>query len=378
MINLGRIILIDHHAHSLLSDFSQLDAIGFRQAFSETRSLAMLQSHAQHSIHYMHMLRELSEYLDVEEDEEKILEMRSRLEKTDYVQMLFDDASIGGLIIDAGFRKDDMLDLDHFSSRSERPIYQCVRIEAVIEESLRQSDSFEEMHAQFVEGLSNPSGPKTVAFKTIAAYRGGLEIDSVDVNVARTNFSELKAAGKHGRALRIMRGPLYHYLLRESFEMAQQLNLPVQIHSGLGDLDADLRDSNPWCFRNILENRKFSKTKFVFLHCYPYVREAALLASLYSNVYMDLSLALSLVSSQAGSLFADAIAVAPSTKILIATDGHSVPETYWYASHSARRALSSVLSYLIGNGFVNEGQANAIAERLFHKNAQDLYGLSDC
>jgi hypothetical protein len=107
MINLSRIILIDHHAHSLLSDFSQLDAIGFRQAFSETRSLAMLQSHAQHSVHYMHMLRELSEYLDVEEDEEKILEMRSRLEKTDYVQMLFDDASIGGLIIDAGFRKDD-------------------------------------------------------------------------------------------------------------------------------------------------------------------------------------------------------------------------------------------------------------------------------
>ncbi len=377
MINLSRIILIDHHAHSLLNDYSQLDAIGFRQAFSETNSLSMLQLHVQHSIHYMHMLRELSEYLDIEADEEKILEMRSRLGKTDYVQMLFDDASIGACIIDAGFRKEDMLSLEKLSRLCGRPIYQCMRIESVIEDCLKTANSFEEMQADFAEALINPGGPKVVAFKTIAAYRGGLEIASVDVNVARTNFSELKALTKQAGTVRITKSPLYHFLLSEAFEIAQTQDVPVQIHCGLGDADGDLRETNPWCFRNILESRKFSKVNFVFLHCYPYVREAALLASLYSNVYIDLSLALSLISPQAATLFADALSVAPSTKILVATDGHSVPETYWYASHSARRALSSVLSFLIGNGYVNENQAMEIADRLFHKNAQNLYRLSD-
>lgn len=377
MINLSRIILIDHHAHSLLTDFSQLDAIGFRQAFSETKSLSMLQSHAQHSIHYIHMLRELSEYLDMEEDEEKILEMRSRLGKTNYVRMLFDHASIGGSIIDAGFRKDDMLSLEKLSILCGRPIYQCIRIESVIEDCLKNAHSFDEMHSDFAEGLNNPSGPKVVAFKTIAAYRGGLEIDQWDVNAARTNFSELKTLSIQAGTVRITKSPLYHFLLSEAFEIAQTENVPVQIHCGLGDADGDLRETNPWCFRTLLERRKFSKVNFVFLHCYPYVREAALLASLYNNVYIDLSLAVSLISPQAGTMFADALSVAPSTKILVATDGHSVPETYWYASHSARRALSSVLSSLIGNGYVNENQAMTIADRLFHKNAQDLYRLSD-
>lgn len=373
MINLSRIILIDHHAHSVLKDFSQLDAIAFRQAFSETSSLSMLQSHAQYSLHYMHMLHELSEYLDMEDEEAKILEMRCRLGKTDYVQMLFDDASIGAVIVDAGFRQDDMASLEGFSVLAARPIYQCVRIEAVIESVLQTTNSYEEAHHEFLKRLTHPSGSKTVSFKTIAAYRGGLSIDQADKAAAQKNFSQIKSDQESKGPVRIHRGALYHYWLRLAFEVAQQLTVPVQIHCGLGDADADLRETNPWCFRNILEERKFSKTNFVFLHCYPYVREAALLASLYNNVYMDLSLALSLISTQSGSLFADALAAAPSSKILIATDGHSVPETYWYASHSARRGLASVLSYLIGNGFVNEAQAMAIAERLFHKNAQELY-----
>ncbi|CAN5588736.1 amidohydrolase family protein [soil metagenome] len=377
MIDLSRIILIDHHAHSLLTDFSQLDAIGFRQAFCESNSLSILQSHAQHSIHYMHMLHELSQYLDVEEDEEKILEMRSRLGKTDYVQMLFDDASIGGSIIDAGFRKDDMLSLEKFSALCERPVYQCIRIEAAIESAMATADSFNEMHENFVKELTSPVALKTVAFKTIAAYRGGLQIDVVEKTAAQADFAEWKYSTNDKRRPRIARGPLYHYLLSEAFGIAHQLDVPIQIHSGLGDADADLREANPWCFRSVLESRKFSKVNFVFLHCFPYVREAALLASLYNNVYMDLSLAVTLISTQAASLFADALAAAPSTKVLVATDGHSVPETYWYASHSARRALASVLSDLIGNGFTNEEQAMAIADRLFHKNAQELYRLSD-
>ncbi|HEY9677396.1 MAG TPA: amidohydrolase family protein [Drouetiella sp.] len=378
MINLSRIILIDHHAHSLVNDFSQLDAIGFRRAFSETSSLSMLQSDVQYHLHYMHMLHELSEYLDIEEDEEKILEMRSRLGKSDYVQMLFDDASIGGSIIDAGFRKDDSIRIESLNAVFERPVYQCLRIEALIEEIFERVDTFSDLCDELTKSLSQKNNPRTVALKTIAAYRGGLELSEVTHAAAKDNFDEQKqTVAKSKNKFRVFRSPMYHYLLARAFEVAGQQHFPVQIHTGLGDADANLLEANPWCFRGILENRKFASVNFVFLHCYPYVREAALLASLYKNVFIDVSLAINLVSAQAASIFSDAISVAPSTKILIATDGHSVPETYWYAAHSARRALSMVLSHLIGNGYIGEAQALLIAERLFHKNAQSLYRLSE-
>jgi predicted TIM-barrel fold metal-dependent hydrolase len=164
-------------------------------------------------------------------------------------------------------------------------------------------------------------------------------------------------------------------LLFEIFELAQRNNSPVQIHSGIGDRDSDLRLANPLLFRPILESRRFSKTKFVFLHCYPFVSEAAILSSIYNNVYFDLSLSLTLNSSQAKLLFEDALAVAPYSKVLIGTDGHSVPETYWFASISARRGLKDCLEGLIEKHILTEQQCLDVASHLFFKNAQILYSL---
>ena len=89
---------------------------------------------------------------------------------------------------------------------------------------------------------------------------------------------------------RINRGDLYHYMLGKAFALAQWKDIPVQLHCGVGNQDQDLRTANPLCFRTILASPRFAKTKFVFLHCYPYVREAGYLASLYPNVFMDVSL----------------------------------------------------------------------------------------
>jgi predicted TIM-barrel fold metal-dependent hydrolase len=151
----------------------------------------------------------------------------------------------------------------------------------------------------------------------------------------------------------------------------------MQIHTGIGDRDADLRRCDPSYFRAILEAQTFAKTNFVFLHCYPFVRQAAILASLYANVYFDLSLSVTLNSPQAANLFVDALSIAPFTKILMGTDGHSVPETYWYASLSMRAGLSAALSSLIGQSFLTEEEAMDIAAHLLHKNSERLYRFDD-
>jgi len=392
MIDLSRMILIDQHAHSLLADFSTLDAIGFRQAFSESSSMAMLQDHVQHCLHYRHMLKQLGEFLDVR-GEKAILEMRSSLGALDYAQMLFDAASIGKFIIDNGFNREAMLNLSQLSQLSGRPVYKCARIETVLEDCLRTADSFAHLRELFALGLGDQSDgrsgsrsesrsgatldAKLVSLKTIAAYRGGIDLDTVSLSEAKDDFSAAQKQARQEKRFRIGRRPLYHFFLAQAFEIAQERSLPVQIHTGIGDRDADLRLSDPSYFRAILEAKTFAKTNFVFLHCYPFVRQAAILASLYANVYFDLSLAVTLDSAQAVNLFADALSIAPFTKILMGTDGHSVPETYWYASSSMRTGLSGALSLLIAQRFLDEEEAMDIAAHLFHKNAQTLYQFDD-
>jgi len=373
--DLSNFIFIDHHAHSILKGHLQLDAIAFRQCFSETRSIGQLENHAAFSIHYIDMLHRLGEYTSTS-SEDGALEYRARQPESAYLNELWDDVAMGGLIIDDGFHPAEMMGLPQLSSLCGRPVYRCVRIESVLEECLRKAGSFTELSRLFHKSLDDRGPVRTVALKSIAAYRGGLELDAVSAQEAHSDFDNVKAHMK-SRGARITRGKLYHYFLMEAFEFAASKNLPVQLHAGIGDDDEDLRQSNPLCFRRILHSQTFVKTNFVFLHCYPFVAEAAYLAALYSNVYMDLSLAVSLVSPMAENMISTALAGAPSTKLLAGSDGHGIPETHWYGALCWKRALENVLNRFEQDGFVDEEEAQDIGARVLHENARNLYALLD-
>ena len=61
--------------------------------------------------------------------------------------------------------------------------------------------------------------------------------------------------------------------------------MPVQIHTGFGDADLDLREANPLHLRPLLESGRYANVPFVLLHAsYPYVRELGYLAAIYANV----------------------------------------------------------------------------------------------
>lgn len=374
-VDLSKFIVIDHHAHSILKGHLQLDAIAFRQCFSETRSIGQLENHVASSIPYMDMLGKLGSYTGAA-SEDGILEYRSKQPEARYLNELWDDVSIGGLIVDDGFHRAEMMGLQQLANLCERPVYRCLRIETVLEECLRKAGSFTELSTLFHKSLDQRGPVRTVALKSIAAYRGGLELDTVPLPEAHSDFDRLKAHMK-SRGARITRGKLYHHFLMEAFEVAAARNWPVQLHAGIGDDDADLRDSNPLCFRKVLHSQTFVKTNFVFLHCYPFVSEAAYLASIYPNVYLDVSLSVSLASPLAESMISAALAGAPSTKLLAGSDGHSIPETHWYGALSWRRALERVLRGLESDGFIKETDAQDIAARVLHANARSLYGLLD-
>jgi hypothetical protein len=373
-IDLSKYIFIDQHAHLLLKRQQELDAIGFRKCLSESRSISFLQDHFPQSLFYQDLLSQCGELWGVE-GEESLIEYRVKAQPTDYIREMLDDVSIGGLIIDDGFSSDEMIEIGEFAQITGRPVWRACRIESVLESTIKQVNSFPELASLFIESLAHQGRIKTVALKTIAAYRGGLDLSLVTKEQAINDFDQAKSTLMQSQHPRITRRPLYDYLLLQAFDFAQANNLPVQIHSGIGDDDQDLRSSNPLCMREILRAQRFSSTNFVFLHCYPYVAEAAHLASLYPHVYFDLSLALTQNSPIAKEMILTALSGAPASKLLAGTDGHSVPESYWYGALTWKRALAAALDTLIESNFLTIKQAEDTASSILFANAKELYGL---
>jgi predicted TIM-barrel fold metal-dependent hydrolase len=90
---------------------------------------------------------------------------------------------------------------------------------------------------------------------------------------------------------------------------------------------------------------------------------------------MDLSLSCFLVSANIESILQEAISLAPISKILTGTDGHTVPETHWYGARSIKRGLAHVLSKLVSDDLLDPPQAMKVAGDILHGNARQLYKL---
>lgn len=379
-LDISKSVFIDHHAHSILKRHLDADVVGFRRAFSESNSLSMIENHVPHSLHYMNMRERLKDYLRFETDEE-LVEARQALSASDYVNELWDDASIGGLLIDDGFNSEASMSVNELAKVCGRPVFKIVRLESVFERVICERDSFQDLinHLQLEMNSFKESIP--VGFKTIAAYRGGLPREpDVDLQAAKESFSEtrrqIEAASKNDKKdFRISASPLYHYLLLNAFQLAAHSKLPIQIHTGIGDADLVLHEANPTVMTPILKDKRFASCKFVFLHCYPYHREAAYLCSVFPNCYMDLSLSVILVSAMSKGFVRESLAIAPATKILAGSDGHTLPEMHWYGAVVMKEALQAVLNDLIDENYLTLAQAQSIAENVLYRNCRELYQL---
>ncbi|MBU6452111.1 MAG: amidohydrolase family protein [Cyanobacteria bacterium REEB67] len=288
------------------------------------------------------------------------------------VKELFSRAGFERILIDESYRPGEMLNSSEFEAVTGVKVSRIARIEPILEMLIGQCASAEEVESRLERSLFPPRDKALVALKTIVCYRGGLSIYEVDRDDALANFADCRRdVISHGR---IRRSSYYHHLLLKAFDLAIARDLPVQVHCGLGDDDADLSLSNPDLLHRLLRKPRFSSLKLVLLHCYPFQKEAAILASLYPHVYFDLSLASFLLAEQ-GQLYSQVLASAPYSKILAGTDGHSQPETYHQGAMALRQGLSSALWHFEQKGSISRDEAGQIENAVLHGNARQLYRL---
>ncbi len=181
--------------------------------------------------------------------------------------------------------------------------------------------------------------------KTIAAYRGGLDLDVAPAAVREPLIAALEANEATGAPL------------------------PVQVHCGFGDSDLYLPRSDPGHLKPLVE--RFSETTFVLLHCYPFVREAGWLAHVYGNVCFDLSLSIPHVS-RPEEVLREALELAPVSKLLYASDAARTPELYHLAAKWWRGALAAVLAEALP-----PDEAAEAGTAILRGNALRVYALAE-
>jgi predicted TIM-barrel fold metal-dependent hydrolase len=194
-----------------------------------------------------------------------------------------------------------------------------------------------------------------VALKTIAAYRGGLDLDALPTR---------PSTDRHR-----LEGPPLRDVLLSALDANEATGdpLPVQVHTGFGDSDLLLPAARPGFLKPLIE--RFRDTTFVLLHCYPFVREAGWLAHVYGNVFFDVSLTIPHVARAAEALF-EALELAPVSKLLYASDASRTPELYLLAATWWRESLAQVLPALLP-----EDQTADAARMILRENARAVYRL---
>jgi hypothetical protein len=138
---------------------------------------------------YRRALRDLAGLLGCAPDEDAILEIRNVTPIEEYAHRLLQAANISTMLIDTGFRG-----VENFSLEEHRVFLPCtvlevLRLETVLEQLLVDAESFSELEESFRSRLTDARAQGIVAFKSIIAYRGGLQVEPRSRQEAQRSFN---------------------------------------------------------------------------------------------------------------------------------------------------------------------------------------------
>lgn len=193
--------------------------------------------------------------------------------------------------------------------------------------------------------------PEVVGFKSIICYRGGLDIgdipsETTELTAILDKIALFHRSGK--RFQRLQHPPLNQLFVHitahliESDTTQTTHRKPIQFHTGLGDNDITLTKSSPSHLQTFI--RIHPTVPVVLLHAgYPWMKETAYLATMYSNVYADIGEVFPFVSRHGQeNVVREILELCPWSKVLLSTDGHWFPETYILATIQARSVFKTV------------------------------------
>ncbi|HYU91860.1 MAG TPA: amidohydrolase family protein [Actinomycetota bacterium] len=367
--------LIDHHCHGVVK--ADLDVAGFEDLITESSDRPPGGTSRFDSPLGLAVRRWCAPVLGLEPfpSPDEYVARRAELGADEVARSLLKEAGLGGLLLDTGYRSEELHDVKAMGYLAGVPVYEIVRLEAVAEAVAASGVDASSYPNAYRETLEE-SSREAVGLKTIVAYRGGFSFEPeepTDAEVVRAagTFLEAAASGHPRLADPVM----LRFGIWSGARLARERGLPIQFHSGWGDADLDLHLSNPTLLTGLIRQLDRLEVKVVFLHCYPFHRDAAYLSSVYGNVYFDVGSALHYHGPSSARLLAEAMEVAPFSKLLFSSDAFGLAEQYHLGAMLFRRALREVLDGWVEADHCDAATAVRIAQGIARGNALRIYPL---
>ena len=324
------------------------------------------------SFAFRRLMSALAQLLGVPRRDHDVLIARSKAARdfNSYAKRLFNDAKIRMLAIDNGIEPLAYQEFEKYVPVKTRRIF---RIEPLIKRLLESSKSYAELVNEFESETKSAVRKRGFSgFKTVIAYRTGLDISLSDEARARSSFSEgMKDSAWFGPKVK----PLRDYLVNITAEIASKAGAFLQIHTGLGDTDILGDRCNPLLLQGFLKQDHILKTPIVLIHGgFPYTKEAAWLCSMFPNLYFELSSSFppTFLPALSKARFDDALEIVPTNRIVYGSDAIETPEFHWFSAKLAKQALAYALGDLVTEHLMSEDEAYRTADKILDANSRRL------
>ncbi|HPN32941.1 MAG TPA: amidohydrolase family protein [bacterium] len=290
-----------------------------------------------------------------------------------YRSILKEKAGIDLSLNDVGHNK---LDPEFFRSVERFDQFIDVSSHAEIKQLCRQYGASGVTLAEYTQALRRAfqAGLEygMVGVKSGLAYNRILKYEDISQERALEVFGKLERKQASGEEIKAFQDYMMHRVL----DLADEFDLPVQIHTGLQAGNGNLiTNSHPVHLVNLF--MEYPDVTFCLFHgAYPYGPELGALAKNFPNVYIDLCWDYVISPSYSMRNLHEWLETVPSNKIMAFGGDYSVVELVYSHAVMARRCVTEVLTEKVRSRYMTEAEALGIAERILRTNALRVFKLA--
>ena len=385
-MDLSSIPVVDNHvhpwrattrhvsAHELAGSvaFSETVVGSVRNAFLPSDTLApSLELFRDTTLGARYLLAQLARFLGTDAEWEAVAAARNRAAGSDYrgwTARLFQDVQLVALCVDEGGAQ-PRITLDELGRIAPVTLKRVARTDNFIRDLLMDTDDWSTFFQKYQEALDAAIQDGAIAFKSVIAYRTGLDVEPVSEQDARRDFEAHRLDSERQQK------KFRDFLLCHTMDLARERGIWTHIHAAVGDPDIVYERANPALLYPLLHSERFRSNRVVLVHGgWPWVGEAAAMVAILPNVYLDVSEGALYGMPNVRQHLLEVLEACPYAKILYGADG-ALPEAVWIGAKRYKVVLGRVLEELAEDGFCTRDEAVRIAAMILHDNAARLYAL---
>jgi predicted TIM-barrel fold metal-dependent hydrolase len=217
------------------------------------------------------------------------------------------------------------------------------------------------------------------SIKSCMAYLRTLEYERTDRSVAESLFNRILTSkdfdGTFYHPVNFDVKPLEDYLMHALIQTASELNLSMQIHTGLQEGNGNLiTRSNPVKLANLF--MEYPRVKFDIFHAsYPYGGELCTLAKNFQNVYVDLCWAHVISREYTIRFIEELLDTVPANKVFGFGGDYCFVEGVLGHLTIAKENIAIALANKEVKGFLSKEECRTIAHRMLYDNAKEFFAV---